>query len=113
MGFDLLDRKRNILIREMMALIDRASEIQGQNRFHLQRRLPGAATRQHDVGHLRGACGLGACRRQSLPLLPQRHGGGDSHCVHWKEEKTHIPFALSLSNATLDGPTSALPRSSG
>lgn len=27
-GFDLLDRKRNILIREMMALIDRASAIQ-------------------------------------------------------------------------------------
>ena len=27
-GFDLLDRKRNILIRELMALIDRASNIQ-------------------------------------------------------------------------------------
>lgn len=27
-GFDLLDKKRNILIREMMALIDRAAEIQ-------------------------------------------------------------------------------------
>ena len=27
-GFDLLDRKRNILIRELMALIDRATEIQ-------------------------------------------------------------------------------------
>lgn len=27
-GFELLDRKRNILIREMMTLIDRASEIQ-------------------------------------------------------------------------------------
>lgn len=29
-GFDLLDKKRNILIREMMALIDRASKIQGE-----------------------------------------------------------------------------------
>ncbi len=28
-GFELLDKKRNILIREMMSLIDRASEIQG------------------------------------------------------------------------------------
>lgn len=28
MGFELLDRKRNILVREMMTLIDRASEIQ-------------------------------------------------------------------------------------
>ncbi|HCW79654.1 MAG TPA: V-type ATP synthase subunit D [Ruminococcaceae bacterium] len=29
-GFELLDRKRNILVREMMALIDRASKIQGK-----------------------------------------------------------------------------------
>lgn len=28
-GFELLDRKRNILVREMMSLIDRASKIQG------------------------------------------------------------------------------------
>jgi len=28
LGFDLLDRKRNILIREMMLLIDRATELQ-------------------------------------------------------------------------------------
>lgn len=28
-GFELLDRKRNILVREMMALIDRAGAIQG------------------------------------------------------------------------------------
>ncbi len=28
LGFDLLDRKRNILIREMMALIDKAADIQ-------------------------------------------------------------------------------------
>lgn len=30
LGFDLLDRKRNILIREMMALIDKASDIQNK-----------------------------------------------------------------------------------
>lgn len=30
LGFDLMDRKRNILIREMMGLIDYAAEIQGK-----------------------------------------------------------------------------------
>lgn len=30
MGFDLLDRKRNILIREMMMLVDRAKKIRGE-----------------------------------------------------------------------------------
>ena len=29
-GFELLDRKRNIIVREMMALIDRAGGIQSQ-----------------------------------------------------------------------------------
>lgn len=29
LGYDLLDRKRNILIREMMSLIDRAKELRG------------------------------------------------------------------------------------
>ncbi|MCI1964846.1 MAG: V-type ATP synthase subunit D [Oscillospiraceae bacterium] len=29
-GFELLDRKRNILIREMMSLIDRANKLQGK-----------------------------------------------------------------------------------
>lgn len=29
-GYELLDRKRNILIREMMTLIDHANEIQAQ-----------------------------------------------------------------------------------
>ena len=30
LGFELLDRKRNILVREMMALIERAEEIQSK-----------------------------------------------------------------------------------
>lgn len=29
LGYELMDRKRNILVREMMALIDKANEIQG------------------------------------------------------------------------------------
>ena len=30
LGFDLLDRKRNILIREMMRLIDKAKTLRGE-----------------------------------------------------------------------------------
>ncbi len=30
LGYDLLDRKRNILIREMMGMIDRAADVQGR-----------------------------------------------------------------------------------
>ncbi len=30
LGYDLMDRKRNILVREMMALIDRAKQVQGE-----------------------------------------------------------------------------------
>lgn len=35
MGYDLMDKKRNILIREMMDLIDKAKEIQSQIRPHV------------------------------------------------------------------------------
>ena len=30
LGFELLDRKRNVIVREMMALIDRAETLQVQ-----------------------------------------------------------------------------------
>ena len=30
-GYDLLDRKRNILVREMMTMMDRAATIQSEN----------------------------------------------------------------------------------
>ncbi|MDE5852988.1 MAG: V-type ATP synthase subunit D, partial [Oscillospiraceae bacterium] len=30
LGFDLMDRKRNILVREMMSLIDTAKSIRGE-----------------------------------------------------------------------------------
>lgn len=30
LGYDLMDRKRNILVRELMLLVDKASEIQGE-----------------------------------------------------------------------------------
>ena len=30
LGYDLLDRKRNILVREMMLMIDKANEVQNR-----------------------------------------------------------------------------------
>ena len=38
-GYELLDRKRNILIREMMTLIDHANAIQQKNLMTLMQRL--------------------------------------------------------------------------
>ena len=35
MGYELMDRKRNILIREMMQLMDTAKAAPGRDRFHL------------------------------------------------------------------------------
>lgn len=36
-GYELLDRKQNILVREMMSLIDRAGEIQKKYMRHIKK----------------------------------------------------------------------------
>ena len=101
-GFDLLDRKRNILIREMMALIDRASEIQDK------------IDSTYSTAYLalqRANTTLGICEElagsvpvdDSLALSYRSVMGVEIPIVSIdNEEKQHIPFALSLSNATLD-----------
>ena len=39
-GYELMDRKRNILIRELMGMMDTAKELQGQIDAALPRRTP-------------------------------------------------------------------------
>ncbi len=56
-GFELLDRKNNILIRETMAMIDEANSIQSSisvvHRRRLRRCVQGAYDRQYNARHSR------------------------------------------------------------
>ena len=73
-GYELMDRKRNILIREIMGLIDEAEDLQARidrtfSEAYASMRLAeismgGSAERRRRRPH----------RRQLFPALPQRHG---------------------------------------
>ena len=102
LGFELLDRKRNILVREMMALIERAKEIQEKI----------DATYKKAFMTLKKAhIALGVCE-ELAQSVPEQTGlsvtfrsvmGVEIPIVRFTEqEETGIPFGLYNSNSDLD-----------
>ncbi len=102
LGFDLLDRKRNILVREMMALIDRAEEIQSKIDSIYERAY--SALQKANIA-------LGICRELALTVsiensikLSYRSVMGVEIpiiSIDIKDEK-RIPFGLYDTNSELD-----------
>ena len=102
LGFDLLDRKRNILIREMMALIGRAEEI--QNKIDLIYERAYLALQKANIA-------LGICRELAL-TVPIENSVNLSYrsvmgveipiiSIDIKDDK-RIPFGLYDTNSELD-----------
>ena len=100
-GFELLDRKRNILIREMMALIDRAAKL--QTRIDDAYRDAYAALQRANIT-------LGVCRELS-ETVPIENGlnvayrsvmGVEIPMVSLESSETPIPFGLMSTNTELD-----------
>ena len=101
-GFDLLDRKRNILIREMMMLIKHASTIQD--------RIDTTYNRAYEALQLANIT-LGMCEEiagtveidDSLKVSYRSVMGVEIPIVSLSEQKkTEIPFGLYNSNSMLD-----------
>ena len=101
-GFELLDRKRNILIREMMALIDRASAI--QDKIDLTYAQAYKALQTANIS-------LGICQEisRTVPLddslrVAYRSVMGVGIPMVSLEEKgdTNIPYGLSNTNSMMD-----------
>lgn len=100
-GYELLDRKRNILVREMMTLIDTASELQA--RIDSTYSAAYAALRRANIT-------LGMC--QSLAeVSPIDNGlnityrsvmGVELPTVTLQEQPLNMAFGLSSSNSMLD-----------
>lgn len=100
-GYELLDRKRNILIREMMLLIGRAQEIQSQidSTYHDAYE----ALQQANIT-------LGICEELAQTVPIDNHlsisfrsvMGVEIPTVTLEETEEGIPFGLSSSNAALD-----------
>lgn len=100
-GFDLLDRKRNILIREMMSLIDRASKIQGK----IDRAYAEAYSSLQLANITLGICG------ELSQTVPVENGlnvayrsvmGVEIPMVSLETKDTPIPFGLNSTNILLD-----------
>lgn len=100
-GFELLDRKRNILIREMMALISRAEQIQGKI---------DKAYEEAYADLQRANITLGICKELSQ-TVPVENGlnvayrsimGVEIPMVSFQPEKVQIPFGLMSTNILLD-----------
>ncbi len=101
-GFDLLDRKRNILIREMMLLIKHAEEIQSK--------IDDTYSRAYEALQ-RANVTLGICRElaqtvpvdEGLKLSYRSIMGVEIPIVSIKEkEDKDLPFGLYNSNSMLD-----------
>ena len=101
-GFELLDRKRNILIREMMALIDRASAI--QDKIDLTYAQAYKALQTANIS-------LGICQEisrtvpfdDSLRVAYRSVMGVEIPMVSLEEKgDTNIPYGLSNTNSMMD-----------
>ena len=100
-GFDLLDRKRNILIREMMALIDRAAKIQGKI---------DAAYAEAYAALQRANITLGTCGElaQTVPVdiglnvAYRSVMGVEIPMVSFKVQEVPVPFGLNSTIILLD-----------
>ncbi len=102
LGFDLLDRKRNILIREMMALIGRAEEI--QNKIDLIYERAYLALQKANIA-------LGICRELALTVPIENSVNLSYRSVMGVEipiisieiiDDKRIPFGLYDTNSELD-----------
>lgn len=100
-GFDLLDRKRNILIREMMTLIDKAAVIQEK----IDSNYAEAYSSLQTANIVLGICGDIA---QTVPIengleIDYRSVMGvEIPTVTLEERGFEIPFGLNTSNGMLD-----------
>ena len=81
-GFELMDKKRNILIREMMELIEQAKDIQSQ--IDVTFRAAYAALQKGQYGAWYRFCRTGvlhsACGKLHTDQNQKRHGYGNPAC---------------------------------
>ena len=80
LGYDLMDRKRNVLIRELMQLVDRAKQLRGsieQTYEHAYACLQSANITLGVIDRF-AVCQCRADRQQHSARNAERHGRGNS-----------------------------------
>ena len=100
-GFELLDRKRNILIREMMALIGRAATIQNQIDDTYEEAYASLQKANITLG-ISAELSLTVPLDNNLNVAYRSVMGVEIPMVSLKESKIPIPFGLRSTNIELD-----------
>ena len=78
-GYELMDKKRNILLRELMGLIDQAKDIQAEidTTFTEAYKALQKANIELGIGFISGYCRDDSGGRYDPHQDPQHHGNGD------------------------------------
>ena len=102
MGYELLDRKRNILIREMMMLIDHANEIQGKIDNAYDEAYSALQTANITLGYCNDICNTIPVEN-SLSLEYRSVMGVEIPIVKIEEpERNKMYFGFNTTNTALD-----------
>ena len=100
-GYDLLDRKRNILVREMMTLIDRATEIQNTIDDTYSKAYLALQRANTTLGICEELAGT-VPEEESLGLSYRSVMGVEIPMVSLTPREIPIPFGLNTTNIMLD-----------
>ena len=101
MGFELLDKKRNILVREMMGLLDKAKEIQSQINetfANAYMALQKANITMGVISDIANATDI----EDKLSIKFRSIMGVEIPIVSIKTDAVQIPFGMYTSNSMLD-----------
>lgn len=101
MGYELMDKKRNILIREMMSLIDKAKELQKNINVTFEKAYK--ALQQANVSHgISKEIAYTTPEEQSLTLRFRSVMGVEIPMIDVEQRKVGIPYGLVTSDSMMD-----------
>lgn len=102
-GFELLDKKRSVLIREMLGLVDRATKIQTEIQEHFDRAYRALKTANITMGFSTvEEISISIKKQESYDVLQKSVMGVEIPIVKYKGERMEPVYSIFRSNAALD-----------
>ena len=101
MGYELMDKKRNILVREMMSLLDKAKTIQQDINVTFTNAYASLQMANLTLGVIREIA-LAVPEEESLTIHFRSVMGVEIPIVNFETQKIEVPYGLFSSNSMLD-----------
>lgn len=100
-GFDLLDRKRNILIREMMLLMDKTKQLRGEIRETYEKAYKALQEANITLGVVQELA-MAVPIDDGVTITYRSVMGVEIPNVHWEEKDYGICYGLDQTNSRFD-----------